>query len=787
MLRNYFIIATRRLLRNKNFSFINIGGLMIGMTSATLILLWVQNEVSHDRFHKNLGRLYEVWSNDNVNGTIRSLRNTPEIMAPALKKDYPEVEEVTRLRWTRNLLAANEDQKLLSTGAVVDPGFLSMFSFPLVKGNKRTAFKDPHGLVITEKLGKKLFDDADPMGKLVRMGNSQNYTVTGVLKDLPNNTQFDFIEYLASYELETLQGNIDKDWSDISISTFVLLKPNTTAETLNAKLKNIIPGHTNGAQKTQEFLYPVSQLWLYSQFDNGKVTGGRISLVRTFIIIAIFILLIACINFMNLSTARSEQRAKEVGIRKVVGARRESLMFQFLCESILIALVAGVFAIGITELCLPAFNTLINKQLVIDFRNIDFWLAAVAFILITGILAGSYPAFFLSTFKPYLVLKGTFKKIGALVTPRKILVVLQFTFAIVLIICTMIVAQQVKYAQSRKSGYDRDHLVHIYMNDEMGNHFSIIKNELINSGAATAVSAVQAPLTQNWSSGLQLKWEGKDPNAVIQINRYTEEGDLVKTAGMQLIAGRDIDVKNYPTDSTACLINEAALKIMNFKNPIGQVIYDEPERWHVVGVIKDFIQESPYQPIKPMIIRGPKEWTSVMLIRLNRANTSTTNLSIAHGIFKKYNPAYPFEYTFTDEEYAAKFADEKLIKKLVVLFSWLTIFISCLGLFGLATYVADSKTKEIGVRKVLGATVVNITSMLSVEFVKLVATAILIASPIAWWAMHNWLKDFDYRIKIQWWVFAAAGIVCVLIAVLTVSFQAVRAAIANPVKSLRTE
>jgi hypothetical protein len=325
------------------------------------------------------------------------------------------------------------------------------------------------------------------------------------------------------------------------------------------------------------------------------------------------------------------------------------------------------------------------------------------------------------------------------------------------------------------------------MNDEMGKHFSLIKNELVNSGAATAVSAVQAPLTQNWSSGIQLKWEGKDPNAAIQINRYTEEGDLAKTAGMQLIAGRDIDVKNYPTDSTACLINEAALKIMNFKNPIGQFIYDYPESWHVVGVIKDFIQESPYQPIRPMIIRGPKEWTGVILVRLSSTHTSTRNLSIAEKIFKKYNPAYPFEYTFTDEEYATKFADEELTKKLIALFSWLTIFISFLGLFGLATYIAESRTKEIGVRKVLGATVVNITSMLSLDFVKLVAAAILIASPIAWWAMNNWLKDFDYRIQIQWWVFAAAGTLCVLIAVLTVSFQAVRAAIANPVKSLRTE
>jgi putative ABC transport system permease protein len=787
MLKNNFKIAFRNLLRNKAFSIINISGLAIGMASAILILLWVQNEISHDRFHEKNNRLYQVWSNDKINGNIRSLTYTPEIMAPSLKTDYPEIEDVTRVRWTRNLLVVNGDKKLLSTGAVVDPGFLTMFSFPLLQGNSETVFDDPHSIVITRKLAIKLFGDADPAGKIVRMGNTENFTVTGILKDLPNNTQFDFIEYLLGYQLQTQQGNIDKDWTNISIPTFVLLKPNSNPEQLNEKLKKIIPGHTNGAQKTEEFVYPVSKLWLYSNFENGRPVGGRIERVRVFGIIALFILLIACINFMNLSTAKSEKRAREVGIRKVAGAGKRSLVTQFFAESVLMAFIAGIIALIIVQLGLPAFNQLVRKELFLDYSNLYFWLGVTAFILFTGILAGSYPAFFLSAFQPASVLKGAFKQPNALITPRKILVVLQFTFAVLLIICTMVVTQQVKYAQGRNAGYNRDQLIYINQNDEMKRKYSVIKDELLNSGAATAISGVQSPLTQNWSSGIGLNWAGKDPNSVIQINRYTEDGDLVKAAGLQLIAGRDIDVKKYATDSTACLINETALKLMGFKEPIGQIIYDDPVNWHVIGVIRDFVQESPYEPVKPLIIRGPKEWTGTMLVKLNSGNTTAANLAKVEQVLKKYDPVYPFEYSFADEEYAHKFADEQLAGVLASLFAGLTIFISCLGLFGLSIYMAENRIKEIGVRKVLGASVAGISSLLSKDFVKLVIIGIVIASPVAWFVMNKWLQQYEYRIAISWTTFVIAGLLAICIALITVSFQSIKAALANPVKSLRTE
>ncbi len=783
MLKNYFKITFRNLLRNKSFSIINISGLAIGMASAILILLWIQNEVSHDRFHAKIDRLYEVWSNDKINGSIRSMQATPEIMAPSLKKNYPEVEAATRVNYTRNLLATLSDKKIESTGAVVDPDFLTMFSFPLQKGNLNTALNELNSIILTPKLAKAFLGNEDPIGKTIKMGNSTNFIVTGLLKEIPNNTELGFFDYLVPYDQKT----VDKDWSNFSIPTYVLLKPGASADALTAKIKNIVAAHTNGFQKTQEFLYPFSKVWLYSEFENGKAVSGRIGTVRTFTLIAIFILLIACINFMNLSTARSEKRAKEVGIRKVIGALKRSLVAQFLGESILLALISGIIAIAIVQLVLPSFNLLAKKQLFIDYSNIYLWLWAIGFVLCTGILAGSYPAFFLSSFRPAMVLKNAFKKVNALVTPRKILVILQFTFAVVLIICTIIVTQQIKYAQSRKTGYDRNNLVHIFIEGEMQKNYELIKAGLLNSGTAVAVSKTLAPLTQNWSAGTHLQWEGSDPNARIQINRYTEDGDLVKTAGMTLIMGRDIDVKKYPTDSTACLINESVWKLMKFKNPLGQMISDGDQHWHVIGVVKDFVLESPYQPIKPMIIRGPKEWMGVIQVKLNNKNPMTQNIAAMEKIFNQYNSAYPFEYYFTDEEYAQKFAEEQLTARLAGIFAGLTIFISCLGLFGLATYVAENRIKEIGIRKVLGASAASITALLSKDFVKLVIIAVVIASPVAYWATNKWLSSFDYRVTISGWVFVITGLIAIAIALITVSYQSIKAAIANPVKSLRTE
>ncbi|MBC9929770.1 ABC transporter permease [Chitinophaga qingshengii] len=786
MFKNYFHIAFRNLTRNKGFSLINISGLAIGMATAILILLWVKDEAGFDRFHSKLDRLYQVWSNDSIQNKIRSMTMTPEIMAPTLKTDYPEIEEVSRVRWTRNLLGTpQQDKRLMAAGAVVDPGFLSMFSFPLVNGNAQTVLKDPNNIVITTQLAHKFFQQENPVGKIIELGNTP-YTVSGVLQRLPDNTQFSFIEYLVSYERETLAGNIDKDWSNFSIPTFVLLRSHTDATALSNKLTHIIRQHTREASTT-EFLYPVSQLRLYGHFENGVAVGGRITTVRTFFLVGIVVLLIACINFMNLSTARSGKRAKEVGVRKAIGAQKQALIFQFLIESISLAFIAGILAWGIVMMALPFFNQFTGKQLQLEYGNPFYWLSGIGFILLTGILAGSYPAFFMSGFKPISALKGSDKSVRTLVTPRRVLVVLQFTCAIILIICTFVVIQQIRLGEERKTGIDMNNLVHVFSNDEMDKHFHLIKQALISSGYATSVSKVSSPLSENWGYGLSLRWQGKPEDMKVQVNRYTTGGDLVKTAGMQLIQGRDIDVKKYPTDSTACLINETAVKVMGFKDPIGQEIFDDPDSWHVVGVVQDFVQESPYRPVNPIVIKGPKYEGGTILIRLNEQRPLVADIAGMEEVFKKYNPAFPLEYKFAADAYAGKFGNEQFTGKLAALFAILTIFISCLGLFGLAAFMAESRFKEIGIRKVLGASVSHIVLLLSKDFLQLVIIAVVIASPIAYWISHQWLQSFYYRINPGIWMFLAAGMLAVVIALLTISSQAIKAALTDPVKSIKLE
>jgi putative ABC transport system permease protein len=786
MLTNYLKIALRNLFRNKGFSFINISGLAVGMASAILILLWVQNELSYDRFHKKGDRLYEVWENAKRDGGLQSGLNTQELMAPALKKDYPEIEEAARFGWNQNMLMTFKEKQLKPTGTWADASFLTMFNIPLIKGDARSVLKDPYSMVVTQKLARELFGAENPIGKVVRIDNKDNFKITGILKDLPNNTQFDF-EYLMPYSFLESKHYIDSDWTDVNIRSFVLLKPNTAVGAVDLKIKNIVFKYSGGRAEETTFLYPVSQLRLYSKFEEGKPVGGRIETVRLFSIIAVFILLIACINFMNLSTARSEKRAKEVGIRKVAGALRKSLIIQFLIESIVISAISGILALGIVELSLPSFNLLTQKQLFIDYTRLTFWLAGTGFILFTGILAGSYPAFFLAAFKPASVLKGTFQKVNALITPRKVLVISQFTFAIILVISTIIIVQQIKYAQERKTGYDRTNLAYVFMEGDIYKNYVLIKNELLNSGTAISVNQTLSPLTQSWSMGFSLTWQGKDPKMPVTFDRSSTDGGLAKTTGLTFVEGRDIDLTSFPSDSTACVINESAAKLMKFKSPIGQTIFDDPTTWHIVGVIKDFILQSPYDATRPIIFKGPKGWRNVMNIKFNSQHKTAENLAKATTIFAKYNPAYPFEYHFVDEEYAKKFSDQQLIAKLAALFSGLTIFISCLGLFGLATYMAENRIKEVGVRKILGASVSSIAALLSIDFIKLVLIAIIIASPAAWFAMKIWLQGFDYRIGVSWWVFVLAGLTAILIALITVSFQAVKAAVANPVNSLRSE
>ncbi|RYU92438.1 FtsX-like permease family protein [Mucilaginibacter terrigena] len=785
MFKNYIKITWRNLMKNKGFTAINIAGLAVGMASAALILFWVQNEASYDQFHANKNRLYQMYNKSVFDGKLWCWGTTPKPMMKSLKQDYPQVEQAARISGGAFLFTVG-DKRLTIPGNFTDPDFLTMFSFPLIKGDPKTALNSMNNIVLTEKTAKKLFGNDNAMGKTIKIDSVDYFTVTGVMKDLPNNTRFDF-EYLLPWSYwEKLNKGEDKNWGNNSTNTYALLKPGVTEGYINTRIKNITRTHSD-IKDIDVFMHPATKWRLYSKFENGKIAGGRIDTIKLFSIIAVFILLIACINFMNLSTARSEKRAKEVGIRKVVGASKGSLITQFLGESIMIAFIAGALALVIIQLSLPAFNTLTEKQLFIPFNSAPFWMIVLSFILFTGMVSGSYPALYLSSFAPVKVLKGTFKAANATFSPRKILVVTQFWFAIVLIISTIIVKQQLDYAQNRDTGYKKDNLVYTFMSGNIEKNYALIRNELITSGAVTAVTKTSAPMTEGWSDSWDFNWQGKDQNAKIDFNMFNVDGDFSKTMNLKILKGRDIDIKTYPSDSSAILVNEAAVKIMNFKDPIGQIVIRDSHKLVIVGVVKDFILQSPYEPVKQMIIQGPSAWFNVIHYKLNDKNTTAQNLKLVEAVFKKFNPDYPFDYHFIDDEYSKKFASEQQIGTLASLFAGLTIFISCLGLFGLATYMAQNRIKEIGVRKVLGASVLGVTTMLSKDFLKLVGIAFAFSVPVAWYFMHGWLMKYSYRIEISVWVFAIAAFLTTLISIITVSFQAVKAALANPVKSLRSE
>jgi ABC-type antimicrobial peptide transport system permease subunit len=760
------------------------------MASAILILLWIQNEMSHDRFYERTNRIYLANNRDKVNGKIFAWNNTPKPLGLALKKDYPEVEDVVRLNeYAANFLVSTGDKHFSLHGEFADPGFLSMFSLPLLEGNQNTSLSKSNSIVLTKQLAIKLFGKEEAIGKTVRIDSTDYFTVTAVLKDLPSNSRFNF-EYILPWAYSTAKHIDDSNWTNNNVLTYILLKPGTSQAAFDNKIKNITIDHTKGSAEpstTRVFTQALKDTWLYDKEENGYYVGGRIERVKLFAIIAALILIIACINFMNLSTARSEKRAKEVGIRKVVGAQKQSLIVQFISESMTLAFIAGVLSIIIVQLVLPAYNQLLGLKLFIRFNNPYNWLFAVAFVLFTGLLAGIYPAFYLSSFRPVKVLKGTFTSADKVVTPRKILVVLQFTFAITLIICTMIVEEQINYAQKRDAGYSRDNLACIIEFGDAHKNYELIKHDLLLSGAATAVAQTSNPITESWGDSWGFTWNGStEDDKKTDFIMYSADENFTKTMGTKIIQGRGIDI-NYKTDSTACLLNEAAVKVMRLKNPVGQVIRVGSDSVHVVGVVKDFILTTPYEPVQQMIICGPIYGYDVINFKLNPSPSIAASLKKAETVFKQYNPQYPFNVRFYDQEYDKKFQDEKQTGTLAGLFAGLTILISCLGLLGLATYVAQSRIKEIGVRKVLGASVHGIVALLSKDFLKLVLISFLIASPVAWLTMDHWLASYSYRINISWWVFATAGCMSVAIAFITVSFHAIKAAIANPVKSLRTE
>jgi ABC-type antimicrobial peptide transport system permease subunit len=777
-------VIWRNLYRFKTFSVINITGLAIGMASAILILLLVQNELSYDQFHEKKDRIYMLLNRVVINGKLECV-GTPSVLASVLKKNYPQVDEVTRLNGTGPIVLSVNDKQLEVRGMMVDSGFLKIFSYPLLQGNPEQALASPRSIVLTESFAKKLFADGAAMGKLVRVDSNSNFFVTGILRDLPSNTEFQF-DYLLPWSYMKEVGWEKSGWDNTDNGTIVLLKPGITEKMANDRFRDIVKTQAPGLEK-ELFVHPITKWRLWSRFENGKIVGGGIESVRLFCMLAGFILLIACINYMNLSTARSLKRAKEVGIRKVVGAGRFSIMLRFLGESIVISFLSVIICLSIVQIGIGGFNWLTWNNLSIPYRNLHFWLGIFGFALFTGLIAGSYPAFYLSTFRPIRVLKGTFKTSYNLVSIRKILVVLQFSFAITFIICTIIIYRQIDFGSKRDPGYKRDHLAFVFVKGEMNKKYESIKDDLLKSTAVNAVTRSNSPICYAWKGDDNYTWQGSRAGEKIWFDEFQIDNDFIETTGLKIISGRDINTNKNPGDSSAILLNESASKLMGFKDPIGQVVRNNKVNWVVVGVIRDFISNSPFFITPPMILQGPKNNFGAISFRLNARNGLAENMKRVESIFKKYIPDYPIISRYVDEADTKKLEDEKRTGIQSALFGSLAILISCLGLFALAAYTAESRIKEIGIRKVLGASVSGITLLLSKDFVKLVLFSYVIASPIAWWLMHSWLQNYTYRVNIGWLVFVITGLLCLGIAIATVSYQAIKAALSNPVVSLRAE
>jgi ABC-type antimicrobial peptide transport system permease subunit len=790
MFKNYFKIAWRNLLNNKVYSAINIIGLALGMAVAMLIGLWIWDEVSFDRYHQNYKTVAQIKITQVHSGHVSTNESVAIPLAAELLTKYPnDIKKLALTSWNETYSIKAGGRSLSSIGIWTQPDLPEMLTLKMLKGS-RDALKDPSSTLIAQSLAKALFGNADPVNKTIRLNNKADVKVAGVYEDLPQNTTFYDVKMFNAWDKYTqvedwLKYSVD-NWDNHSFRLYAQINNKAAFENVNKKIKNIadpykVPG------KDKILLHPMAQWHLYSDFTDGKVTGGNIRFVWLFGIIGVFVLLLACINFMNLSTARSEKRAKEVGIRKSIGSMRSQIIAQFLSESLVMAMLAFTLSVVLVLLFLPFFNNLSNKQINLPLLNPVFWPAAVIFTVFTGLISGSYPALYLSSFNPVKVLKGTFKAVRYSALPRKVLVVIQFTVSITLIIGTIIVFKQIQYAKNRPVGYTREGLISIEINTpDLVGHYDALRSDLLKTGAVQNMAESSSPSTAIYSNQTGFNWEGKEPGSLPVFGTIAVTHDYGNTIGWNIKEGRDFS-RNFATDSSGLILNEAAVKLIGFKNPVGQIVRYNGKPVTVTGIVKNMVMSSPYIPVQPTVFFMNPEWSNVIIIKIKSDMPVRTALTRIEPVFKKRNPNSPFMYKFTDSEYAQKFKTEERIGNLASFFAVLAILISSLGLFGLASFVAEQRTKEIGVRKVLGASVYNLWSMLSKDFVTLVIISCLIAGPVAWYFLHQWLQAYEYRTGISWWIFALSAMGALTLTLLTVSFQAVKAALANPVKSLRTE
>lgn len=796
MYRNYFKIGYRNLLRNKIYSSINIGGLAVGMAVVMLIGLWIYDELSYNRYHENYDRIAQVMQHQTINGRKGTQSSIPFPMGDEMRdKHGSDFKYVVMSSWHGAHILSFGNKKISRTGGYMEDEAPRMLSLKMLDGSL-DGLEDPGSILLAASTAKALFDEADPIGQLMQIDNKLGVIVRGIYEDLPPNTQFKGLKFIAPWELYISsedwlkKARKDQHWDQNSFQCFAQIADHADMQQVSEGIKNIKYNNLNDSQKTlnsEVFLHPMKDWRLRDNWENGVKKGGFIEYVRMFGIIGLFILILACINFMNLSTAQSQKRAKEVGVRKSLGSLRGQLINQFLSESFLMVGLAFGLAIILVYLAIPSFNYLAGKQIVFPLEDRSLWLISLAFIIITGFVAGSYPAFYLSSFHPIKVLKGTFKAGRSGATFRRVLVVIQFTASMILIIGTMVVEKQIQYTRNRPMGYDNGGTVMIGINTpDFEGKYELLRSELKKQSAIVEMAESSSPMTALWSFNDGFEWEGKDPEFQPLLGTIWVTHDFGRTIGWNILEGRDFS-REFATDSTALIINEAAVKYLGLDNPVGKKISWNGKDHHIIGVVQDILRESPFESVRQVVYLIDYDNVNWILLKLNPDKSTAAALALVKDVFNTHLPAVPFEYSFVDQQFARKFSKVERISRLSGVFALFAIFISCLGLFGLASFMAAQRIKEIGIRKVMGASVFNLWQLLSKNFVALVLLSCFLAIPISYYVVVNWLENYEYRTEISWWIFVLASLGALVITLLTVSFQAIKAATMNPVKSLRSE
>lgn len=794
MYRSYFRSGWRALIRNKAFSYMNVFGLTVGMAVTLLIAMWILDETGQNTNQKNYKRIARVQQHRIVNSEILTSETVPVPLADELRAQYKsDFKTVVNMWFESSHTLSIEDKKLPRNGVFFDKEGLEMFSFEMIKGGWNS-LNDPASVVLSEPTAKAIFGESDPINQLLKIDNSLDVKVTGVFKPMSSNSMLRNVDFISTWDLWVNSHDwmkADENNWDSDVLTFVEINEGTTFESASTKIEAIRKRKLPPEQAAQEaprlFLHPMSKWYLYSVWKDGNLDGGRIQFVWMFGIIGVIVLTLACINFVNLSTAQAEMRAREVGIRKAIGSLRGQLIAQFFIETFLIVLVAATLAIGLATIALPWFNELTQKQMEIPWSNRNLILVASGIIATTSLLAGSYPALFLSSFQPIRVLKGTFKTSRFSGTPRRVLVVIQFSASIALIIGTLTVWQQVQFAKSRPVGYTREGLIMVRKNSpDFWGKTEVLRHKLKEANAIVELAESASPATETWFTTTGFDWSGKNPNERVDFACVLVTHDYGKTVGWNFTLGRDYS-REYSTDSSAAILNETAARMIGWENPVNEELRFNGKPLKIIGVVKDMVVDSPYEPVKQSIYVLNYEGNVWLNIRLNPELSTHEAITRVERVFQAVLPSIPFEFKFTDDEYNKKFADEERIGKLATMFTVLAVFISCLGLFGLASFVTQQRTKEIGIRKVMGATIASLWGLLSREFIVTVAISILIAIPVAWYILQHWLDSFQYRTQLSWLVFVGAGVAALVISLCTVSYQSFKAALINPVRSLRSE